>query len=450
MTAIVFAGPTISSEDVQSICPCRCLPPASRGDVYRAALTRPIAIGIVDGYFQGALSIWHKEILWAMSQGIHVFGCSSMGALRAAELHQYGMRGVGRIFQDYRDGILMDDDEVAVQHGPLETGFLTLSEPMVNIRATLERAVVEGIVGPDDRDALCGVAKSLFYHHRSFQAVLDSDVAKALTLTRHQALERWLVNGRIDQKRDDAVEMLSELQAFVSAGPEPMIVDYAFEWTHLWDDVTTEFAANMQQDGSDYTGKVSTDQLLDEFRVDPDFFHRLRQLGLLRLLALKESYRRHHELDGRALRRRMKSFRVANQLFTRQSLDRWLIANSLDDDGLDQLIEQDARIAALSAEAARELEFHMISAARSSGEFAAFLQRATSKREALEEAGLMDVEPANVGLSKAHLVAWYFEVHLDRPIPENLDEYIEDLGFPDMDRFHGFLAREFSFTSRSK
>ena len=88
--------------------------------------SEPQAIGIIDGYFQWAPAVWHKEILWAIQQGVHVFGAASMGALRAAELAPFGMRGVGRIFEAYRDGVLPgsgdepfeDDDEVAVVHGP--------------------------------------------------------------------------------------------------------------------------------------------------------------------------------------------------------------------------------------------------------------------------------------------------------------------------------------------
>ena len=54
----------------------------------------PGAIGVIDGYFDGVPSVWHKEILWALSQGIRVFGGASMGALRAAELDGFGMTGV--------------------------------------------------------------------------------------------------------------------------------------------------------------------------------------------------------------------------------------------------------------------------------------------------------------------------------------------------------------------
>jgi hypothetical protein len=53
-----------------------------------------------------------------MEQGVHVFGAASMGALRAAEMHSLGMVGIGTIFQWYRDGKIVADDEVAVRHGP--------------------------------------------------------------------------------------------------------------------------------------------------------------------------------------------------------------------------------------------------------------------------------------------------------------------------------------------
>ena len=130
MSAVVFVGPTLRREDFAQGCGFSRLAPAAQGDIYRAALRRPRAIGIVDGYFSQAPAIWHKEILWTMAQGIYVFGSASMGALRAAELHAFGMRGVGRIFADFRDGVFEDDDEVAVEHGPAELSFVAVSEPM--------------------------------------------------------------------------------------------------------------------------------------------------------------------------------------------------------------------------------------------------------------------------------------------------------------------------------
>ena len=128
MSAIVFIGPTISEEEVKSVLDAECWPPAAQGDVFRAVQTQPRCLGIIDGYFDGVASVWHKEILWAISQGVEVIGASSMGALRAAELSKFGMTGVGQIFQSFRSGEIEDDDEVAVVHGPAELGFVPLSK----------------------------------------------------------------------------------------------------------------------------------------------------------------------------------------------------------------------------------------------------------------------------------------------------------------------------------
>ena len=95
----IFTGPTISPAEASAELKAVYLPPASEGDVYRVALHRPQAIGIIDGYFQSVPTVRHKEILWAMSCGIHVFGCASIGALRAAELLPFGMEGVGAVFE---------------------------------------------------------------------------------------------------------------------------------------------------------------------------------------------------------------------------------------------------------------------------------------------------------------------------------------------------------------
>ena len=137
MTAVVFVGPTLTPNAVAESLEAEILPPVRQGDVYRVARKNPTAIGIIDGFFEGVPSVWHKEILWAIEQGIPVFGSASMGALRAAELADFGMIGVGRIFEDYYSGVLQDDDEVAVLHSPAELGFQSLSEPMVSIRATV-------------------------------------------------------------------------------------------------------------------------------------------------------------------------------------------------------------------------------------------------------------------------------------------------------------------------
>ena len=123
MNAVVFLGPTLPRAEAADLLPATYLPPARQGDIYRAVRAlRPVTVGLVDGRFLDTGAVWHREILWALSQGVHVFGAASMGALRAAELAPFGMRGVGQVFAAYRDGCwpgdpdaFEDDDEVAVR-----------------------------------------------------------------------------------------------------------------------------------------------------------------------------------------------------------------------------------------------------------------------------------------------------------------------------------------------
>jgi hypothetical protein len=101
----LFSGPTLPPREAEARLDALCLPPARQGDIWRAVRAhRPAAIGLIDGVFLDAPAVWHREILWALSEGVHVFGAASMGALRAAELDGFGMRGVGRIYAAYRNG----------------------------------------------------------------------------------------------------------------------------------------------------------------------------------------------------------------------------------------------------------------------------------------------------------------------------------------------------------
>ena len=75
-------------------------------------------IMLIDGEFHGHPSIWQRQIVDAIVEGAVVHGASSMGALRAAELHSLGMASHGRIFEWHRDGVIDGDDEVALTYGP--------------------------------------------------------------------------------------------------------------------------------------------------------------------------------------------------------------------------------------------------------------------------------------------------------------------------------------------
>lgn len=233
MTLVLFAGPTLWNDRVRSATDILWCPPAAQGDVYRAARAKPLAIGLIDGAFESQPSVWHKEILWAMSRGVRVYGAASMGALRAAELAAYGMIGVGRIFRAYRLGQLRDDDEVAVLHAPEALHFRPLSEAMVDIRATIAAAVQRKLLSTANAEALVKEAKALFFKDRSWANVLQTAPLKREERAR---LERWLRDGgRIEQKRRDAHALIRTVRLLARRAPGPHVPSFAFPRTVFWD-----------------------------------------------------------------------------------------------------------------------------------------------------------------------------------------------------------------------
>jgi YcaO-like protein with predicted kinase domain len=232
--AVIFAGPSLPPSVRPTDPRLVWRPPARQGDVYRAALQRPAVIGLIDGYFDAVPSVQHKEILWAMERGILVYGAASIGALRAAELAEFGMRGVGWVYQMYRDGTLIDDDEVAVLHGPEEVGFMSVTESMVNIRATVTQKVRGGSLEPADADSLIAAVKEIFYQQRTKLAILavvaelgPRDVARRTSVI--QALEQ-----RLEQKARDALAMVDAVRQHLALGTQPIVVDYKMANTAMW------------------------------------------------------------------------------------------------------------------------------------------------------------------------------------------------------------------------
>jgi hypothetical protein len=235
MTVVVFTGPTLTADEASAVLHADYRPPAGQGDVYRAALQGPKVIGIIDGYFERVPSVWHKEILWSMSRGIHVFGGASMGALRAAELAAFGMEGLGSIFEAYRDGALEDDDEVAVVHGSAEFGFRAGSDAMVDIRATVARAAEAGVLSESTAAALECLAKDMFYPQRNYHAIARRAAETGLPGAEISTFLEWLPEHRFSQKRADALAMLETIRERVERGLEAKRVKYSFENSSMWE-----------------------------------------------------------------------------------------------------------------------------------------------------------------------------------------------------------------------
>lgn len=429
MTAVLFVGPTLSRDEIAARGAFRCLPPVAQGDVYRVARRGPAAIGIIDGFFSGAPSVWHKEILWALSQGIEVFGSASMGALRAAELHAFGMRGVGRIFEAFRDGALEDDDEVAVVHGPAETGFIAASEPMVNIRATLARAESDGVLGSPARHALERHAKALFFPHRNWDALLAAAAGLGIGEGEREALAAWLPGGRVDQKREDALAMIAAMQESPPAGGAAARPSFRFEWTHYWQSLVSEGAL----DGAfEDTAADLEHGVLEELRLQGEAaWRRAASAALLRLLADAEARRRGIEPAAEALRASLTRMRGEFGLFSRAELDAWLARNGLDAGALEGLLGERCRMEALSEVLRADLAPHILDELRVNDCYRALAERARRKRDLIAKSRA----DASTAPSIPAQRLWYFERKLGRTLPDDVEAYARSLGFAGLSEF---------------
>jgi hypothetical protein len=134
-----------------------------------------------------------------------------MGALRAAELGRFGMIGVGRIAADYRAGRLVDDDEVAVAHGPARLGYPRFSEALVNVRDGLGRARARGLITGRVHDRVLALARRQFYRDRAWDTVLAAGQLAGLPPKQLRALAAFVARVKPDRKAADARLLLRRL-----------------------------------------------------------------------------------------------------------------------------------------------------------------------------------------------------------------------------------------------
>ncbi|HLJ68089.1 MAG TPA: YcaO-like family protein [Chloroflexota bacterium] len=439
----IFVGPTLTVAEAREHLDAVYLPPISQGDVYRVMGMRPRAIGIIDGFFESVPAVWHKEILWAMSQGIHVFGSSSMGALRAAELEPFGMEGVGSIFEAYRDGVLEDDDEVAVLHGPRQTGFHALSDAMVDIRFTLRRAVLDGVVSAADGAALEAIAKNLHYTDRSFAEMLRVAREAPGASPSFDRLESWLPCGRVQQKRIDAIALLRTVRSRLEAGLQPKQAAFHFQPTTTSERARTHAGSRVEpgRTGVD----IRTAAVLEELKLLPKRFERVKAEAISRRTLLAEAERGGLPLEQAVLDRELGLLQTTHGLQTERELDEWRERQDLSEERLRQVLANQGAVRRAAVALEHGLLEPMVETLQLSGEYAMLKRRAQDKQEKLDSAGLSRIGPGAVGTSTPELLEWYFKERLSAPVPRDLASYARLLGFMEPRELVTAILREYCY-----
>jgi hypothetical protein len=345
MTQIVFVGPSLPASEVRALHPEVVIhPPVRQGDIVSVLRAhRPSTIGIIDGVFLNVLSVWHKELLLALDEGVAVFGAASMGALRAAECAPFGMVGLGRIYDRFADGTLTRDDEVAVAHATAEFGHRSLSEPLVNLRFNLEAAARAGVIDTDLATALIDEAAAVYFPDRSWPRVLAS---RQLTGEQRIALEAYVRKHAIDHKAADARLLLRTMAGLVfdkgtppPPSPPPAVAPWSLEHTHYLQALVERDRWTTRQGEAISQEAIARHALVNDPRAEE-----LARQALVDLLALVAARHLGVEAEGADLQQCRTAFMAERGLATEEDLAGFWAENDLTEAEGNQLLTERATL----------------------------------------------------------------------------------------------------------
>jgi hypothetical protein len=110
--------------------------------------------------------VGHAEIRAAISAGWSVWGLSSLGAIRAYEMRDLGVKGYGRVYQRFYEHGDFRDDEVALIHEP-DPPYRSFSEPLVHIRFFLRQLVNLELLTPALEESILASLMSIWFGYRT-------------------------------------------------------------------------------------------------------------------------------------------------------------------------------------------------------------------------------------------------------------------------------------------
>ena len=221
MRCIIFVGPTISLAEAKNILPdAEYFPPARQSDFLSIVRERkPDIIGLIDGEFSQSLAVWHKEILDALARGIHVYGSSSMGAIRAAECADFGMVGIGHVARAFSSYQYTNDDTVALCY---DSDYKKISEPLCNILFTTAKMVSNKAITKEQAEKVQKRAERLYYPERTIKRICEGIIDPSK-----------YVEFYYDVKKEDAIELLETIARLPSDTPK-FDPDFRFQKSNLF------------------------------------------------------------------------------------------------------------------------------------------------------------------------------------------------------------------------
>lgn len=440
MKIVIFLGPSLSLAEAKKILPQAIFePPAQQSDILTVVHNhRPDIIGLIDGVFEQSLSVWHKEILYALDRGIRVYGASSMGALRAAECAEFGMIGVGKVFRMFAGGELNNDDEVALVHGPKESGYYGISEPMVNIRMTFQKAREDDVIDKLTGEKLIDIAESLFFYDRKFPIIFEKALESGIEPEIIEKMKVQAADHYVDIKARDAVELLQTLSQLPEELPPPG-KKFQFTRNHLFNSLYFRDRKAKHKDVY-----ISLDSIANYVAVHMPDFNRVNFNSLNRQLVLVLADILKVEVTDEQVESEKKRFLFFYKLLKPEDFADWLRRNDL---LLEEFMELMKEMAV-----ARKLHHYILTRSswtsnkkfildelRLIGQYEEWARKAAEQQKILDE-DLDDYYNENERVSMRQLISEHLQ-ETPCKIDTHFSEWSNDSGFLDPHFFRIELLR---------
>lgn len=114
----------------------------------------------------------------------------------------------------FSTGEVNADDEVAITFDP--DTLAAISEPMVNIRIAVAAVVRDGVIAPEVAELALAAAKRRYFPDRTYERMLR-DIADQVPAVQLDALRAFLRDCAPNAKHDDAMALVAEMRAAMSA-----------------------------------------------------------------------------------------------------------------------------------------------------------------------------------------------------------------------------------------
>jgi TfuA protein len=221
---IIFVGTSLTHQKARKIFDAEYRTPAKKGDLLMlssSAFSNRDGedsvinfVGLIDGLFLQDYPPTPIEVYQLLSnKNIRVVGGASLGALRAVELEKFGMVGVGKIFELYKNGTTDADDEVAVTFQLGDEGRVQ-SEAMIDIRYNLFLAYKRNIISKGTKRILSKIAKSTYFPYRSYSNIIQQTIINFPKLSYElSSLSSYIEHRRVSLKEHDAIKVVEYIKA---------------------------------------------------------------------------------------------------------------------------------------------------------------------------------------------------------------------------------------------